>query len=208
MEQPGRQQGDGSPAQRQAGDLPRPSQQEVEVVEVEDDNPGTMLTKEAKAYLSKANQEIRNSELFCEDMQAAVNELSQYDGKLYLDVTQAWDLIKEYQKAARNQSWIYIYSQRHSCHRTRYHIQKMTEQLCIFRAHRNRITDLYLAQLPLPQNPDAQRLRDHLGRHMSLLREDVKRLLQMAKGEPPVDGNQAGAAGQAVGPSQPAARQG
>lgn len=207
MEQPGQQRCDDSPTQQQAEGQPQLLQQEVEVVEVDDNNPGKVLRKEAAEHLSRITRQMRHCDISCNDMQAAVNELSRHDVNRYLCVTQTWDHIKDYLKAARDQSEIYMYSQQDSCHHTRDHIQKMTEQLGVFSTHCNRITDVYLMQMLLP-NPDAQRLACVLSRHMSLLREDVTRLLQIAKGEPPVNGDEAQAAEQTAGSSQPAARQG
>lgn len=189
------------PRREQAEYQPQLLQQEVEVVEIEDDNPATVPRKEAEQYLSQITQEMRHSEFFCKDMQAAVNELSRHDVNQYLYVTQTWDHIKDYLKAARDQSEIYIYSKQDSRHRTRDRIQRMTEQLDIFRTHRNRITGLYLMQTPVPRNPDPQQLGHQLSWHMSMLREDVDRLLQMAKGKPLVDRDQAQAAARIAGPS-------
>ncbi|POS76110.1 hypothetical protein DHEL01_v205489 [Diaporthe helianthi] len=189
MDQPGQQKGGGSSTQQQAEG--QSSQEVVVVVEVEDDSLHTVLREEAEEYLSQLARTIGNSEIFCDELQAAVNELSSHDVRRYLYVTQACDHIKDYLSAARDQTEIYIYGGQDSPSHTRGHIQKMREQLWVFRSHRNRVLQMYLMQMPLPQNPHLEELDRILFGHMSLLRGNVKRLLQMAKGELPVDEIQA-----------------
>lgn len=168
-------------------------------------SPRATLEKEAQEYLSQMAQTIRYFDHFCNDLQAAVNELSQYDVRRYLYVTLTCDHIKDCITTAKQQSEVFINGGQDNIDRTRDRIQKMLAQLRRFRDHRNRITELYLRGT-MAENPDPQQLESNLETHMGLLRADVHRLLHMAHGKCQDGDDQA--AEDIAGPSQAESDQG
>lgn len=167
--------------------------------------PRAALEKEVQEYLSQMAQTIRFFDHFCNDLQAAVNELSQFDARRYLDVTLACDHIKDCITRAKQQSEIFINGEQDDIDHTRNRIQKMLAQLCQFRHHRNRIADLYLRGT-MAKNPEPRQLEWNLERHMGLLRADVHRLLYLAHGKSQDGDDQA--AEDTTGPSQAESHQG
>jgi hypothetical protein len=187
-----------NPPQQQAGDNP-PQQQ------AEDDSPSTALQREAEECLSQMRRTVRCLDNFCNDMLAAVNELSQFDVRRWLYVTHTCDSIKDLMVTVKQQSEVFIDREQDRPGRTRQRIQSMMEQLQVFRNHRNRIADLWLRQMML-NSLGPRELERELVRHMSLLRNDVQRLLDMANGGLQVGDDQA--AGDDSVPSQSESHQG
>lgn len=174
--------------------------------QAEGSSPSTALQREAEKYLSQIRQTIRYLDNFDNDMLAAVNELSQFDVRRWLHVTHTCDHIRDLMTTAKQQSEVFIEHKQDQPCRTRERVQKMMEQLQVFRSHRNRIADLWLRQTML-NNPGPRELGQELVRHMSLLRNDAQRLLDVANGVVQVGDDQAQAAGHDQGQSQPESHQ-
>lgn len=173
--------------------------------QTQDLSPRAVLKKEAQEYLSQMAQTIRFFDHFCNDLQAAVNELSQYDVERYLYVTLTCDHIKDCIRTAKQQSENFINGEQDDIDRTRNRIEKMFAQLRRFRDHRNKITDLYLRGT-MAKNPEPRELECHLEKHMGLLRADAHRLLYLAHGKSQDGDGQA--AEDVAGPSQAESHQG
>ncbi|KKY35175.1 hypothetical protein UCDDA912_g04821 [Diaporthe ampelina] len=147
-------------------------------------------------------QTSRCFDRFCSDMQAAVNELSQYDVQLYLDVTHTCAQLKNCMNIATRQSAMFINSEQGRADPIRNHIRRVMERLEELRRHRNRIADIYLTGM-VYENPEVWQLQTTLEMHMSLLQYDVLRIVHVTKGEPRLS-DDLEAAGHIPEASQPA----
>lgn len=150
-------------------------------------------------------QTTRLFDRFCNDMQVAVNELSQHDVTRYLYVTLKCDYLKDYMTVATNQSAMFLHREQGRADRSRNHIRRVMEQVLELRCHRNRISQIYLKWM-VCDSPRPWELEASLVMHMSLLQEDVQRILSIT-----ADQLQAGddrAAEHILDASQPAAQSG
>ncbi|KAG6359522.1 hypothetical protein INS49_013043 [Diaporthe citri] len=135
------------------------------------------LRAEAQACYLQMLQTTRCFDTFCNDMQAAVNELSQYDVTRYLDVTLKCDYLKDLMRTATNQTAMFFnrWQDHPSPVITRYHINQITLLLLQLRGHRNRIAELYLTRMDY-DNPEPWDLEDNLNKHLTVLQDDVHRI--------------------------------
>lgn len=137
------------------------------------------LKAEAEACLFQMAQTTRCFNRLCNDMQAAVNELSQHDVARYLQVTTKCDYLKDRMMTATNQSAMFLRRWLAHPNVTRYHIAQITLQLSELRGHRDRIADLYLERMAC-ENPEPRELQRNLDIHMALLQTDVHRIFIFA----------------------------
>lgn len=167
------------------------------------------LREEAQAHLFQMAQTTRLFNRFCNDMQVAVNELSQHDVTRYLYVTVKCDCLKDWMTAATNQSGMFLHREVHReqvrPHRTRDHMRRVMEQVLELRCHRNRISQIYLKWM-ICDIPRPRELEASLVVHMSLLQADVQRILNITTDELQAGDDQA--AEHVSDASQPGAQQG
>lgn len=137
------------------------------------------LRAESEACLFQMVQTTKCFNRFCNDMQAAVNELSQHDVTRYLQVTLKCDYLKDRMMTATNQSAMFLRRWQAHPDVARYHITQITLQLSELRGHRNRIAELYMGRM-VCENPDSQELQRNLDIHLDLLQTDVHRIFIFA----------------------------
>lgn len=160
---------------------------------------------EARAHLLQMVQTTECFNKFCNDMQVAVNELSQYDVRPYLDVTHTCAHLQDCMSLATRQSAVFIEREQGRAGSVRNHIRRVTEPLDDLRRHRNRIAEIYLTGM-VCERPKIWQVKAMLDMHLSLLQYDVLRIVNATKGEPHLIDNEA--AGPASEASQPAPQDG
>lgn len=139
------------------------------------------LRAEAQECYFKLVRTTRCFDMFCNDMQVAINELSQYNVARYLDVTLKSDYLKDRMRQTTNltTSFFSRWLDHPSPSITRCHINQITLLLLEVRDQRNRIAELYLERM-VWDIPDAYQLAKNLDRHLTLLQEDVHRIFIFA----------------------------
>lgn len=175
-----------------------PAQQQIEADQA-------ILLEEARQYLFQMSQTVKCFDGFCDDLQTAINELSQYDVTRYLDVTLKCDYLKDCMMVATNQSAMFLDREQGRAGPTRSHIRMMMRQLYELRYHRNRIAGIYLRWM-VCGDVKPWELEASLHLHLSILHGDVQRILITTTRELQAGEDQA--AGHSSDASQPAAQQG
>lgn len=139
------------------------------------------LRAEAEACYFKLVKTTRCFDIFCHDMQAAVNELSQFDVTRYLDVTLKCDYLKDRMRTATNQTAMFFnrWQDHPNPNIIRYHINQIMLLLQQLRDHRDKIADTYLTMMEY-DNPKPWDLEKNLDRHLAVLQGDVHRLFIFA----------------------------
>lgn len=135
-----------------------------------------ILREEARQYLFQMAQTVKCFDGFRNDLQTAINELSQYDVIRYLDVTLKCDYLKDCMMVATNQSAMFLGREQGRAGPTRSHIRTMMRQLFELRYHRNRIAGIYMRWM-ICGDPKPWELEASLHLHLSILHGDVHRIL-------------------------------
>lgn len=151
------------------------AQQQIADADADADADKAAVKAEAEACLFQMVQTTRCFNKFCNDMQAAVNELSQHDVTRYLEVTLKCDYLKDRMMTATNQSAMFLRSWLAHPDVIRHHIAQITLQLSELRGHRNRIAELYMIRM-VCDTPHPRELERNLDIHMNLLQTDVHRI--------------------------------